>query len=385
MAVYSTNQNRQLYVANGVSAETTYADAIADIKGTLGKVLVGTDKNGCKFITQNGYGGLVTSDLIDPTTIMWANVSGPKDHQIKLKAFEIDFTQDGVDSSTTANTANAKPVSGEDYILRINFTQMYGMSDEDIYQKYGAVHATSSMKKDDFFRAMAYSLVKNFSRLYQPLVQIALGTAVGSAKVVARATKDASGDIKLYEADGTEIQAANANTKLYILEQSQVNEWVLGTKQYTPVYFAPYATTITNSNSEVIWGKVTEVTDTYAQTIPNGYKFADLEYFCMGERGDQYRMVGWPNAITTKYFVVPTNQYYCLDIHYAYQGTCEDIQKSEKTITVISTTKKDITDIVDALGIGTKVHETDLFDGTAGNATTYPTASLEERVATLEG
>jgi hypothetical protein len=170
MSVYSTNQNRQLYVVKEVSNKTSVNEGINDIKQTLGKVYVGTDAEGCKFINQNGNGGIVRSDLVDPKSIMWANLTSPQDTEIKLKAFEIDFTQEGVDSTTTANTANAKPVSGEDYILRINFTQMYGMSDEDIYQKYGAVHATSSMKKYDFFKAMAYSLIKNFSRLYQPLV-----------------------------------------------------------------------------------------------------------------------------------------------------------------------------------------------------------------------
>ena len=275
MAVYSTNQNRQLYVAAGVAA------SLAGIQGAanLGKVYVGTDQDGCKYINQNGYGGIVRSDLIKPGSIMWANASGPKDTEIKLKAFEIDFTQAGVDPNTTASAATAAPVSGEDYILRVNFNQMYGMSDEDIYQKYGAVHAISTMKKNDFFRAMAYSLVKNFNRLYQPLIEVALGTAVGSAKIVARATKDASGNIKLYEADGTEISAASGteNTKLYLLEKSQVDEWALGTKQYTPVYFKPIVTTIINGTDEVVWGSVTDVTSTYATSVGNGYKFADLE------------------------------------------------------------------------------------------------------------
>ena len=85
----------------------------------------------------------------------------------------------------------------------------------------------------------------------------------------------------------------------------------------------------------------------------------------MGERGDQYRNVGWPNAITTKYFVVPTNEYYCLDIHYAYQGTCEDIQKSEKTLTILSTTKSVIDGIITAMGIEDLVQATDLYDATA--------------------
>jgi hypothetical protein len=138
-----------------------------------------------------------------------------------------------------------------------------------------------------------------------------------------------------------------------------VNEWQLGTKQYTPVYFEVIPTTVTSSSAEEVeWGTVTDFTATYNQTVGNGYKYADLEYFCMGERGDQYRNVGWPKSIQTKYFVNPANTYYALDIQYAYQGTCEDIQKSEKTLTILfpSTTAKDTIDnVVKSLDIEDKV------------------------------
>ena len=104
----------------------------------------------------------------------------------------------------------------------------------------------------------------------------------------------------------------------------------------------------------------------------------------MGERGDQYRNVWWPKSIPTKYFVTPTSSYYALDIHYAYQGTCEDIQKSEKTITILATAKATIDSVITALGIGDKVKATDLYDGTADGNTSYPTDSIEDKVADLE-
>jgi len=173
---FSTNQNRQLYVAKSVE------NAITNIQGkaNLGKVFVGTDKDGCKYINQNGFGGIVRSDLIDPKSIMWATASGPKDTAIKLKAYSLEL-------KSTVNGGN--PIVGEDYIVRINFRQMYGMSDEDIYQKYGAVHAKSAVKAD-FLKEMAYSLVKNFNRLYAPLVYVGLADANGFT-LIKRASKDA--------------------------------------------------------------------------------------------------------------------------------------------------------------------------------------------------
>ena len=382
MAVYSTNQNRQLYVAAGIES------SLASIQGAanLGKIFVGTDKDGCKFITQNGYGGIVRSDLIDPKSIMWATATGPKDTEIKLKAYALEL-------KSTVNSGN--PIVGQDYIVRINFRQMYGMSDEDIYQKYGAVHAKSAVK-GDFLKEMAYSLFKNFNRLYAPLLYV--GLADGSNfTLIKSASKNASGTITFTYVPTAEVPASynsgsgkyqasaiSSPTKLIIAEMSQVGEWSLGTKQYTPVYFEVIPTTVTDSTlGEVEWGTVSEYTD-YNEVVGNGYNYADLEYFCMGERGDQYRNVGWPKSIPTKYFVNPANTYYSLDIHYAYQGTCEDIQKSEKTITILATAKATIDSVITALGIGDKVHATDLYDGTANNTAAYPTASIEERVEDLE-
>lgn len=319
MAVFSTNQNRQLYVVAGLQED------IASLG--LGEVTTVVDQDGHVRVVQKGNGGLVASDLINPKSIMWTKLSSKNDTAIKLKGCNLSL-------KSTVNSGN--PIEGEDYIVRINFRQMYGMSDEDIYQKYGAVHAVSGMTPANFYKEMIYSLKKNFSRLYSPLLVIGVNS---SSNIVHRATK-VNGTVKLYKEDGTEI--STSPTSIFIGEQSQTDEWALGTKQYTPVYFDVIPTTVKNGQSgEVEWGDVTAQT-TY-DTVPNGYKFADLEYFCMGERADQYRNVGWPKSIPTKYFANPTAQYYCFDIHYAFQGSCEDIQKSEKTITFIA---EDVTDLV---------------------------------------
>jgi hypothetical protein len=57
----------------------------------------------------------------------------------------------------------------------------------------------------------------------------------------------------------------------------------------------------------------------------------------MGERGDQYKNYGWPNVIPTKYMVEPTSAGYdVLNIHYAYTGSNESVQKSEKDLFVVA-------------------------------------------------
>jgi len=370
---FSTNQNRQLYVAKAVE------NTLAGIQGAanLGKIYVGSDKEGCKFINQNGYGGIVRSDLINPKSIMWANASGPKDTEIKLKAYALEL-------KSTVNSGN--PIVGQDYIVRINFRQLYGASDEDLYQKFGAVHCTSS-DKATFLKEMAYSLVKNFHRTYAPLLYVGLADANGFT-LIKSASKDSTGNITFTYVPTSEVSTATGTavaspTKLIIAEMSQVNEWALN-KQYTPVYFQVIPTTVTDPQAgEVNWGTVTDYTATYNQVVGNGYKMANLEYFCMGERGDQYRNIMWPNSIPTKYFVDPTKTYYCLDIQYAYKGTCEDIQNSEKTMTILAETKAVLDAVITGLGLSSIVHKTDLYDGTANNNATYP-KTIEERVAELE-
>jgi hypothetical protein len=88
--------------------------------------------------------------------------------------------------------------------------------------------------------------------------------------------------------------------------------------------------TVTEEN-----GKIAVVPDETAALIGHGEILADLEYFCMGERGDIYRNVGWPNVIPTTYLVDPTKTYDVIDIHYSYTGSNESVQKSEKDLTVL--------------------------------------------------
>lgn len=70
------------------------------------------------------------------------------------------------------------------------------------------------------------------------------------------------------------------------------------------------------------------------EVFQSGKKLAELEWFCMGERGDQYRMVGYPNVIKTDYKIDPSKAYDVIDIMYYYTDTKEGVQRSEKVITI---------------------------------------------------
>lgn len=328
MAIYSVNQNRQFFVSTG-SAESTPITKL----GETSVVVISEDNKfdaGKFYVQQLGHGGLVRTGIIDPKKVLYATYTPAAAQAKDLKAVKVSL------SKLHGETSQDLEV-GEDYILRINFRQLYGMSDEDLYQKYGAVHCVKAMREDAtlFWAEMIYSLVKNFSKVYAPLLDISVdGTEAG---IVARATK-VNGEVKLFDATGAELDAPEDG--LYILEHDQTAEWALGTKQLVPVYFEVLPTTVMIEGEDITWGKVEDVTADYAKSVNNSFNIADMEYFYMGERADQYRMKGWPMVIPTKYFAVASKDsdgYDTIDIHYYYEGENHAIQRSEKTVTIVAT------------------------------------------------
>lgn len=305
MSVFSTNQARHLYVASSKG------------NSTLGAILPKADDAKTHlYFEYMGPGGLVRSDLIDIKNIMYAKVTKADAMARKLNAVTV--------------TLNGDPVGGQDYILKVAFRQFMSPSDANIYTKFGMVHATSGMTVSNFYKELAISLAKNFSREGVQLVKFYL---VGGGEVTA--TTDAASLTGTY-------------TGVTIEEVEQ--DWVLGVKPQTPVYFEVSCGTVTVDGDEVTWGEVKKVTAIGAP-VKNGKIIADLEYFCMGERGDTYRNIGWPNVIPTKYMVDPTKEYHVLDIHYAYVGSNEAVQKSEKDLTIVcadAETLKTITETVNS-------------------------------------
>ena len=328
MATFSTNQVRQLYVAKALKTPRVLAT------DTAGSIAVKSDtaKNHLYF-EYKGADNLMRSDLIDIKNLLYVKATDADDMAHELRAVTV----------TLDSEVNAAPVAGQDYILRIAFKQYVGMSDEDQYFKYGMVHAYAGMTASDFYKKLALSLAKNFSREIVPLVKFILTDSGDKAVPVDATTKESS---------------LTGTYKALVIDEVE-QPWRLGIMEQTPVYFEVQPVPVTVNGDERIWGKVEETEP--AGTIANGKKIADLEYFCMGERGDMYRGVGYPNNIPTTYLVDPTVKYNVIDIHYAYVGSNESVQKSEKTITLVvpkvgatnSVSNKLANDIIKAINTAT--------------------------------
>ena len=310
MATFSTNQVRQLYVAEALKSPKVLA---TDAAGSIA-VKSDTAKTHLYF-EYMGAGGMTRSDLIDIKNILYAKATDADDLAHDLAKYKLTLD---------ASVNSGAPVAGQDYILRIAFRNYIGLSEEDQYFKYGMVHAVANMTASDFYKTLALSLVKNFSREEEGLLKFYLETGGTEAGTVAGTPTEVTKDTKESTLTGT-------YTGIVIEEAPQ--EWILGVMEQTPVNFTLQPGTITVGGDDRIWGTVKQVAST--SSIPDGHKIADLEYFCMGERGDVYRMVGFPNVIRTKYLVNPDTKYNVIDIHYAYVGPNESVQKSEKDITIV--------------------------------------------------
>lgn len=303
MANFSINQVRHLYVAKTLKSGTNLLETDA-----AGSILPKGDTNKTHLYFQYmSPGGIVRSDLIPVDKIMYAKATGSEDLAYDLKRVLV----------TLDANISATPVAGQEYILRVAFRQFIGLSEEDQYQKYGYVTATPSMTASDFYKEMALSLFKNVkAEKYNTLINIYL--------------KDASSETQI-TASTKESELTKTYTGIIIEEAEQ--PWVLGMMPQEFIKFDVQFRPIVVDGDEYLWGTVAD--EEAKNTVEDGHNIADLEYFCMGARGDDYRLMGYPNFIPTKYLVDPDSKYDTLDIHYAFTDSNEGVQKSEKDITIV--------------------------------------------------
>lgn len=308
MATFSTNQVRHLYVANATKTSPVLS---SDTNGTI--AVKGDSAKNHFYFEYKTPGGLTRSDLINPANVTSAKATDATSLVYNLKKYKLTL-------DSTVNSGS--PIANQDYVLRLAFRSFVGLGVEDQYFKYGAVHAISGMTASTFYKTLALSLFNNFSREASSLLNFYLETGGTDPAVVA-------GTPTLITSSNQTL--SGTYTGLVIEEAAQ--PWILGKFPQLPVDFSILPTTVTVGTDELIWGVSNKVTST--NFIQNGNKTADAEYFFLGERGDQYRYIGFPNNFSATYLVDPTIKYNYIDIAYHYRGNAEDIQRSPKTITIV--------------------------------------------------
>lgn len=300
MSVFSVNQNRQFYVVDKVVSEEPKA---------LGEIKLGVtaDKKQI-FFKHFGQGGLTRTDIIDVDQIMYARITDRSELRTKLKKATV---------SLDANVNGGNPIVGQDYILRVVLHNYLAPGDTNWTVKHGCVHAVAGMDAETFYKKLAKSLEMNFSREIQPLLTF-------------KAT-----------ATGVEIEEVEQPWNLGHMAQETVNFQLID----VPVRY---------QGDDVAWAErdeegYIEIVDS-GKVLNDGKKIADLEWFCMGERGDQYRdNVPGVLRIPSKSMVNPDEEYDVFDMHYYFVGSGVSHQKSEKDITFVATDAGVLTQIETAL------------------------------------
>lgn len=329
MNLFTENQVNQVYVVtNGIkSGHLTKADA------DKGKIYMGitapSGEDATSFIDESIYfehsgpGGITRSDNIDINKIMYVHATPASEMEKYLQQYEVKVDSSALDSGNV--------IPNKDYILRIELTNYIGVSPEDShYWKYGMVHTTGSMSASDFYVALAKSILKNMSREAVKFLKVYLNTNSTAGSVTL------SNEVTLSNVDSM------SSTYYGLILQEVEPDWILGLKKQKIIHFNLTGVPFDYDGENIYWLKG-EDEDTELKPINSTVKIvnsklaADYEYFFHGERGDQYRMVGWPDYIPTKYMVDPENAYGYdfVQVHYYYTGPNEGAQKSEKDITFL--------------------------------------------------
>ena len=304
MAVFSTNQVRQLYVVDNVASSES---ALA----TAGDVFAKKSGDDIYFKYVGALGDTMRTDIVNQKQLIYTSVATSDKLAYKLKGQKITLNP---------NVNGGAPIEGRDYLLRVLFSEYIGISPVDKTLKYGTVHITPGMTASDFYAEMAYALMQSQKKEPNPIMNIAVivsGTFEGNEISDTDTLQD--------------IKGMGTIEGIVIFEAGQ--PWHLGVMPQGVIKIDAQVTRITyNGDDSIFWGVVEDATMPSSYVLPEGQKIADLEYFCMGERGDQYRNAGWPNVIQTKYLVDPTAEYDLYTIHYAYVGEGTHQEKSEKDI-----------------------------------------------------
>lgn len=296
---FSNDQVRHLFVAADPKAANAALADLGDMSayGVAGQYL---------YFKHYGQGGVVSTDKIDVANIISAKLTAGSTLDTPLFKHTI---------------AVGTAADGQVYTIKVNVQNFAGSGTQTQLPVVASYKAGTSATTSTIAKGLRVALRK------------ALGFGVADSES-SEASAANAGAVNNYKEQLFTVTGSAANIVISeIAPYWELGKFPAGNVQRIPaggVYWDP----IVSSNVSVqAWA-----TDTYAQNGNAGdasKKLADLEWFCMGNRGDQYRGMGYPYNLDTKYMVNPATDYDVIDIHYAYVGSNESVQKSEKDLTIL--------------------------------------------------
>lgn len=308
MPTFSTNQVKHLYVAKAVDANL---DTVGDIKFAA----AGDNEIVFKYA---GNDGVVRSDLINLDKLIYA------------KAFKASASDVYLDS---AYVACGTAAANQQYILKVIIDSFSSLSEEDKGFIFAEYTAKSGDAAKNILAGLAVNLAKNATKAaYSPVINVYVTTqSAGQSLTIG------TNAWKVNASDAESTVVAYGSLAGIVIEAAD-QPWALGKQEFNLLRFNVTADTIISSGVETAWATITKGTTHATAALHNSKRIADLEWFCMGERGDIYRDISWPNSFTFTPLVNPaaTYGYHILELAFYYSGDAEDVQKSPKEIVIVA-------------------------------------------------
>lgn len=338
--VFSTNQVRQLYV---VKSNETAENVRALVTENPYPNPANAGKTAVVKIYDYDNPAAHTSGLCDAYELLYVNVDGEIMHSDIIKRDNIrsirltpaaklrkplQTWEIALDTTVTVtdNAGNSVLVTGANqdkrdvYYIDFSFPGFQNATDEEIETKTVAFQWDPTVHTDWADAAIeAIKLAfKKRNNLDNKLV-----------------------NVEKEDATTITIWAPEGGPWINGLHDNKPNRIEISTPEIEVFSVAGLTSLPLENNSRILpCGTATDVTASTTHVVGNAKMTADLEYFCMGERGDQYRMKGWPNYVPTRYMigqnVDPQTEFDYLDIHYYFQGEGVRSDKSEKVLTLVA-------------------------------------------------
>lgn len=271
---FSINQVRHLFVANTVGKANTTPTTKGELAafGVNGKYL---------YFQQMGAGGLVSSDKIDVAKIESASLTKSAAMNTKLKSKTVTVTE---------------AVAGQTYDIKLIFRNYIGLGDEDMTVRLGTYTARSKDTVATIAAGLAASLKANLKH------------------------------------DVTLLADVSVNDAVITIKETE-SEWKLGKFPIAIVPFEVQLSAILNDGLyDVEWATIADGDATEVEDASK--KLADLEYFAMGARADEYRGMGYPRNIGTEYLVDTSKKYDIITLHYYYSEGGLGVEHSDVDIQI---------------------------------------------------
>lgn len=307
MQNFNTNQTRHFYVAKAVDANVDTNLDIALKQTATGELF---------FSYRNADGLLTRSDTFDPKKITSLKNTAAADLALPIICHKIT-------ADTTAVSLGSSLI-GKVFSCMVTLHQVFDY-DEANSQTFTAsivgdsTNMASANSNTAFYKAMALELAKV---LPADLIKVYCGS---NEVTKSSAISDISGN----------------PTAIYLIPKVQ---------KYVRGKLAAETGTLSvafrlHDGDDTVWGKddatktvaAVNTADTLSLTpasIDGVYQLADLEYFALGERGDMFRHMNYPNNWETTYAIDVTKSYDVLTIEYYWAGNVENVQKSPRMIQV---------------------------------------------------